>query len=335
MDYVEHTFTFSCEGQTLIAITAIPERPQTVGVLVVVGGPQYRIGSHRQFVLLARDLASQGIVCMRFDCVGMGDSTGTSRDFESVASDIRAAVDAFFAQVPALTRIVLWGLCDGASAACLYAPLDARVGGLMLLNPWVRTEQGQATAYLKHYYANRLFERTFWRKVFRGEFGASKSLTSLLRNLVHVAGRLRSARAVPASEPNPESLEFPERMAAALGRCNASVLIVLSENDLTAAEFDDYSTTSRRWQDILKKPDVVVARIPAADHTFSSAAWRGTVSQLTSSWITGREPAERFSRDANQLVCFQIHALPPAKNYERSGAREIERARSSDTRADE
>src|SRR5690606_31415058 len=109
-------------------------------------------GSHRQFVLLCRHLAAHGIPAMRFDYRGMGDSTGAERGFDTVADDIRAAIDSFIKRVPSIGRVVLWGLCDAASAACLYAPSDERVGGLVLANPWVRTAAGEAKTYLKHYY---------------------------------------------------------------------------------------------------------------------------------------------------------------------------------------
>ena len=57
---------------------------------------------------------------MRFDFRGMGDSTGELRDFEEVNEDIGAAINAFQAHCPQLERIVLWGLCDAASASLLY-----------------------------------------------------------------------------------------------------------------------------------------------------------------------------------------------------------------------
>ncbi|WP_229425323.1 hydrolase 1, exosortase A system-associated [Massilia sp. Se16.2.3] len=104
-------------------------------MLVVVGGPQYRAGSHRQFTLLARDLADAGIPALRFDYRGMGDSEGDLQTFEHVEDDLRAAIDRFFLEVPGMREVVLWGLCDGASAAAMYAPQDARVSGLVLLNP--------------------------------------------------------------------------------------------------------------------------------------------------------------------------------------------------------
>ena len=57
----------------------------SVGVVIVVGGAQYRVGSHRQFVGLARHLAAHGHPVLRFDFPGMGDSPGDWVGFESTA----------------------------------------------------------------------------------------------------------------------------------------------------------------------------------------------------------------------------------------------------------
>src|SRR6185295_1875345 len=118
--FVERPVLFECEGERLIGIIAVPEPPARVGVLVVVGGPQYRAGAHRQFVYLSRRLAAAGIPAMRFDYRGMGDSTGAARTFEDCGPDIAAAIDALRANCPAVARVVLWGLCDAASASLDY-----------------------------------------------------------------------------------------------------------------------------------------------------------------------------------------------------------------------
>ena len=47
MNFTEHAFLFDCAGDALMAIEAIPVDPSSIGVIVVVGGPQYRVGSHR------------------------------------------------------------------------------------------------------------------------------------------------------------------------------------------------------------------------------------------------------------------------------------------------
>jgi len=47
------------------------------------------VGSHRQFVQLARRLAKQGYPTLRFDYRGMGDSEGVYRSFENVGPDLQ------------------------------------------------------------------------------------------------------------------------------------------------------------------------------------------------------------------------------------------------------
>src|SRR5450830_826016 len=133
--FEERSLSFTCDGAQLFGIASIPAVPAARGVLIVVGGPQYRAGSHRQFTLLARSLAEQGIAAMRFDYRGMGDSAGAVRSFEDVDEDLRCAIDAFQQAVPAVRELVIWGLCDAASAALFYAHTDPRVCGLVLLNP--------------------------------------------------------------------------------------------------------------------------------------------------------------------------------------------------------
>ena len=85
---MEYAKTFCSHEQQLLSIihpaqAAEITDPQT-GVLIIVGGPQYRVGSHRQFVQLARALASNGIATMRFDYTGMGDSQGKKAEFDQV-----------------------------------------------------------------------------------------------------------------------------------------------------------------------------------------------------------------------------------------------------------
>ncbi len=79
-----------------------------------------------------------------------------------------------------MTGVVIWGLCDAASAALLYAYRDDIITGLALLNPWARTDSGIAKTYLRHYYLARIFDRTLWRKIFRGHFNFLRAGRSLL-----------------------------------------------------------------------------------------------------------------------------------------------------------
>jgi exosortase A-associated hydrolase 1 len=287
----QRVLRFSCRDCWLIGVLHLPEQPLSRGVLIVTGGPQYRIGSHRQFVLLAQHLAQAGIPVMRFDYRGMGDSQGDARDFEQVEDDIAAAAGQFFQAVPELKELVLWGLCDGATAAAFYAPRDRRVRGLILLNPWVRTEQGQASATLRHYYVARLRDADFWRKLASGAVEFRRSLRSLAQ-LLAAARRPDPAagQGQPSQRPQhglqhglPRGL--PQRLHAALSSFRGRILIVLSGADLGAREFSALQERQEQWRSLLAAPRVRQTVLPQANHTFAREAWREQVAVLCADWI--------------------------------------------------
>lgn len=281
----EHAFTFRSGESTLIGVVHRADGPCRRGVLVVVGGPQYRVGSHRQFVSLARALTTQRTPAMRFDHSGIGDSDEPYRGFEALGFDIAAAIDAFVQQCPGLTEIVLWGLCDAASAILFYAHRDPRVAGIVLLNPWVRTPHSEARAYLRHYYARRLVDPAFWRRILGGQFSLQHSLRSLVTLLIR--GFTGSTPATSDARQNRREQPLPDRMAHGLGKFGGPVLLIMSGQDLTAREFEDTARQSKAWQRLLADRRVTRRDLRAADHTFSRAEWGDMVNRWTSDWVRG------------------------------------------------
>ncbi|MCD2519404.1 hydrolase 1, exosortase A system-associated [Massilia sp. G4R7] len=276
----ESAFSFSCGDAALVGILHLPAAPRRRGVVVVVGGPQYRAGSHRQFTLLARRLAASGTPVLRFDYRGMGDSEGAARAFDDVAEDLRAAIDRFFTEVPDLREVVLWGLCDGATAAALYAAQDARVAGVVLLNPWVRTEQGAARATLRHYYGARLRDPALWRKLAGGHFDLGASLRSML-------GLARNALAPPPQAQAAAGAcggALPERLHAGLAGFDGRILVLLAGADLTAQEFAD-TARAPHWRALLDAPRAECRTLAQADHTFSRREWHEQMVNWTQAWL--------------------------------------------------
>jgi len=287
----EHPVWFDCEGQPLLGIVARPivgTSRTGIGVVIVVGGPQYRVGSHRQFTLLARRLASEGFPTFRFDYRGMGDSPGDPRPFTQIQVDIDAAIRAL-RECAGVHKVVLWGLCDAASAVCLYAHTDRRIAGLAQLNPWVRTKEGEAKAYLRHYYLARLRSPEFWRKLFSGGLQWRRSLASMF-------GFVRSARGVPTGEPErdpatgpaakaAQAAPLPDRMLRGLTGFDGRVLLILSGNDLTAKEFADLLGARPEWRRWARRKGITRHDLAEADHTFSSAQWRDQVADWTGAWL--------------------------------------------------
>lgn len=285
----ETCLRFSCNGTCLPGILSRPAQPSPVGLVIVVGGPQYRVGSHRQFVRLARHVASAGHAVLRFDYRGMGDADGAPRDFQAVSDDIDAAIAALRAEVPEVSTVALWGLCDGASASLLY--LDqrphAQLAGVCLLNPWVRSAQTQAAAHVKHYYVRRLVERAFWRKLVRGEVGLGR-LAELVRSL-RILVTSRHAPALAGRQSG-----FQQRMARAWGAATCPLMLVLSGRDLTAKEFTEALGADPSWRGALSHHLLTRVDLPEADHTFSDPSAAAAVEQATVRWLdtlAGTTPA--------------------------------------------
>ena len=274
--------SITCQGAEMIGVLHAPTLSPSIGVVVVVGGPQYRVGSHRQFVMLGRDLASRGAAVLRFDCRGMGDSDGDFRGFQWIEPDIAAAVDFMHGQFGSIRNVVLWGLCDATTAICEYARDDARIGGVVLLNPWVRTETGHARARLRHYYLGRLTQREFLQKVLRGGFKPLASAREFLANIRRALGSVKNNRAAHTSSETNGNGSLVERMANNLQHYRGLILLIMSGRDLTAREFDDAARRSTSWRMILSDQRRLTRReLAEADHTFSRRVWQDQVAGWT------------------------------------------------------
>ena len=292
VDLEETPLQFPCGGAVLLGVLHQPREPALDGVLLIVGGPQYRVGSHRQFLLLARALSAAGIAVLRFDCRGMGDSEGQAADFMGRYEDIRAALDIAVARCPRVAEWTLWGLCDGATAALAYAAADTRVSGLVLLNPWLHSEAGAAQAYLKHYYLQRLLSRYFWSKIFAGEFKLGQSWCSL-KSLLARRFAIGKPLVRPVDGDSVVAAEVPlvETFYRQLSTFSGRVLLILSGNDLTAAEFVDTCRGHKPLGLLLRQLEAEQrlerCELADADHTFSRRCWRDQVAQITARWING------------------------------------------------
>lgn len=307
MRFEEHPVLFKCGDTQLIGIATTPSQPHRRGVVIVVGGPQYRVGSHRQFTLLCRQLAADGIASMRFDYHGLGDSEGPPAfGIDGLEGDIQSAIDAFMASTPGVNEIVLWGLCGAASASALYAPRDARVTGLVLLNPWVRTDQGHAKTQLQHHYLARLTERDFWQRFLTGKVNLWSSIRGLTQsarralvgNPASVATKSVSSTGRASVKP---ATSLPDRMLAALEQTKLPALVVLSgEQDMTANEFRQLIGGSRKWGRWIASRQTTWLEIAGSSHTFASADWRGQVAIATAEWVKGAAPAQRSGQQVAQ-----------------------------------
>jgi pimeloyl-ACP methyl ester carboxylesterase len=128
------------DGKGLSGVLTAPARADArkPGVLLFNAGILHRIGAHRLNVKIARHVAEQGATALRFDLSGLGDSAprGSGGDLlDATTRDIKAAIDRM-AEATGLTRFVVIGLCSGADSGYRAALEDARISGLVLLDPY-------------------------------------------------------------------------------------------------------------------------------------------------------------------------------------------------------
>ena len=266
-EFSEQAVRFDCEGEVLVGVVSAPAAaPATdVGLLIVVGGPQYRVGAHRQFVELARHVARAGYAAMRFDARGMGDSTGETPGFDGQTPDIDSAIQCLQRHAPSVRRVLLWGLCDGASACAIYMAdtQDPRVAGLAMLNPWIRSSESLARSNLRHWYPRRLVQSEFWKKLLTGRVRWRAAL-EVLQDGMHGLRRWGAG----------ERADFRSRMLEGLKTFAGVVWVHLSDKDQTAREFSDVVSSSTAWQALKRRPSVQFIPLPNADHTLSTPAAR-------------------------------------------------------------
>jgi hypothetical protein len=156
---------------------------------------------------------------------------------------------------------------------------------LVLVNPWVRTEQGEARVQLRHYYLRRLFQASLWQKVLRGEFRFREAAAAFWKSIVSA---MRRGTASHSMQELPTDEALPARMEAALSRFQGRVLLILSGNDLTAQEFKDVAGGSSRWRGLLEGDRITRCDLPEANHTFARRDWRDQVARWTEAWVQSR-----------------------------------------------
>ena len=285
----ERVCQFEVGGSRLVGILSLPQgAPRATGVVIVVGGDQVRTGSHRQFTLLARHLAAAGYAVLRFDWRGIGDSEGAVQPFDARGDELSAAIGSLMEALPGIGQVVLWGLCDGASAALLQVAHDRRVAGLALLNPWVGDAQVQAKATLRLYYRKRLLEPAFWAKLGSGQFQVGKALRGLAAQLAQAWRPARAAAGAQGAHPPGVPVE---RMLAAWQGFAGPVLILLSGADLTAQGFKELTRMNRSWRTLLQHGTVECHELSRADHTCSRPDWHQALEEHSCTWLTRWFPA--------------------------------------------
>ena len=213
---------FPCAGETLVG--SIDEADGATGLLIVAGGNEIRSGAHRGMALLAAALAAKGVPVFRYDRRGVGDSSGINTGYTGARDDLIAAVAAFRASAPQVTRIVGFGNCDAATTLALFGR-DAGIATIVLANPWVvqHDDTLPPAAAIRARYAQRLRDpATWWRAITGG---------------IDIGKAIRGLRKIAAGPSEPQTLA--DEVVAAIRGWGDDARIILARGDATAITFAD------------------------------------------------------------------------------------------------
>ncbi|WP_162806218.1 hydrolase 1, exosortase A system-associated [Sphingosinicella terrae] len=237
--------TFACDAATLAA--TLDAAAGETGLLLVTGGSQTRVGSHRMSESLSKSLSKAGIPCIRFDRRGVGDSEGEDPGFRASGPDIAAAAAAFRDEQPQLRRLIGFGLCDGATASALFGDA-AGLDGLILVNPWlVEAASGEPPpAAIRRHYRERLLSLDGWKRLLTGAVDYRK----LFR------GVLKSGQTAPST--------LAQEVAVAMARHRLPVELILATGDATAI-----AAEAELKAPVFKDLAVGVQRLETDSHTFA------------------------------------------------------------------
>ncbi len=235
--------TFACEGATLVG--TIDEGDAESGLLLVTGGNELRSGAFAGQAELAARIAAQGHPVFRFDRRGTGDSEGINGEFRSSGPDIAAALVAFRAQCPRMTRVIGLGNCDAATALMLNG--GAGLDGLVLSNPWTFEDNGEdappSSGEVRSHYRRRLADSAAIRRLLTGKVSFGKLIASL-----------RDAMR-PAAPPS----SLAQEMAEGLEPFAGPVRFLIAERDRTGQAF------LSAWPD---RKDPRIRRVADASHAY-------------------------------------------------------------------
>lgn len=189
---VERAVEVPAGAGVLRAILHLPRDPDPArpAVVMVTPGFNCRTARYRLYVKLARALAQRGVIALRVDPHGIGDSDGTL-DHPMVpdlynaieqglfVEDTKAALDHLEAEL-GIGSALLVGLCGGATTSVRLAAEDGRVAGIVaselpfVFTPNEAAEQARgpapvARAAADHFlrsYVRKLMDPEAWRRFF-------------------------------------------------------------------------------------------------------------------------------------------------------------------------
>jgi len=306
MEYTPHEgacFTeypaFFGSDRRLFGMVCVPkdldhERP----VLVYLNaGANHHIGWGRSTVEISRTLAASGLLSLRLDIAGIGDSPDPASKPDQLLyrdeskADVSAAID--WLKSEGFHNITVMGLCAGAHLGFHAALSDPRISHVIMVNMQVfiwHKNDSLAIAYRESYqsigfYLRQIFKLETWQKLLRGDVKVRGIARSILKHMRKKAvASLQSITGSLGGHSNDE-IGTVKGWMKTLDRRKVKQTYVFSIGD---AGFDELSLYRRiKGGQIKGSPCASLWFIPNADHNLSQHTARETLVKIVQNLLCG------------------------------------------------
>lgn len=279
-----------------VVTTAVPGQgghTPTTAVMLLNSGAVHHVGPNRLYVTLARRWAAQGIVVLRLDLSGLGDSAPRAGEDENIVystranEDVRAAME-FLSSEYGVTDIHAIGLCSGGYHGFKSAVAGAPLRTVVSINPLTfNWKEGSSLAFPEHRvaqdvmrYKTNAFQWASWKKLLTGGVNIPELLQVLLRRGVSATSNLLKdvLRRLNIPLPNDLGTEL-----AALSRRDVNLLFVFANGEpgIDLLKNGGGSVVHR----LRAHRKLNIRMIDGADHTFTSRWTRDQLVEVLSSHV--------------------------------------------------
>ncbi len=292
------------DGQPVMGILCAPANTAPARALIFTHGwSGNRHGPAGILVDMARRFAAQGVVSLRFDFRGRGESggEGLQSTLTTMADDLVAASD-FLLKETALKKITYFGMCSGGNVAIGTLKRLPMAENIIMLSVYPFSD-GDAfgrdlhrTAHFLKVYWMKACRPETWKRLFGGDVHLGQVFNVLFGHLLKRGANKKkegtAATTAPAAPPqHPEShkpqVAKPTQTESRLGgeapkahlanlRPDLQGLMIYGLGDPDAVAAMDYFGSYVKENRL----PIRFETIPGANHNFSSSQWRNHVADL-------------------------------------------------------
>jgi pimeloyl-ACP methyl ester carboxylesterase len=284
--------------KSLVGVITHPKDGQhsSIGAILLNAGLNPHVGPNRLYVRLARRLAQQGMIVLRFDLSGIGDShvrTDKMPFEEGVIDDTRQAMHEL-AQSYGVEQFIFMGHCAGAAQSFLMGIEEDKTAGVVLMNPqndredWREYDRKRKVQqYYQNYYGKKAIADTNrWWRFLTGKVDYRSIFMNVFKDVLwsKIATQLFRLRSkIQGYSAKPDAVQ--QRVIAGFRKLGSrkTPLLFIYSNGNTGFEALKVML-GKEFEPVFNSRQVQLAVINGTDHTFTLRSSQDYVIDTIANW---------------------------------------------------